>query len=340
MKKLTIILLLITSTLFAQEKYEFLNKSIIESVPKEFKKKFKKYNSLSFDNGYLKVYDKKKYFFVNKNFEKTKKLSFATSITRGGFFLTGDRVEGRNDYGKKSTRYIKNLKALKFNGEEVKTDLNKFPNAYLATHQVRVFSFISSKEFDYIVFQNDTENKMFDGLLNNKGEIILDPNKTLISHIIDDYFLIKDISGVKSIFDAANKRVLVSDFDGIVIKEEVYHGKRRLAYGNKIWLKKNGKVGMYNMYLKKWDIPCKYLDIDPFTSWKLVPHPEFSNKTKKAIFTDSYAVKDSNNKWGLVSSNNKILIPFEFYGIERDNLGKITVKNKDGKEELYSFDQE
>jgi len=340
MKKLTIILLLITSTLFAQEKYEFLNKSIIESVPKEFKKKFKKYNSLSFDNGYLKVYDKKKYFFVNKNFEKTKKLSFATSITRGGFFLTGDRVEGRNDYGKQSTRYIKNLKALKFNGEEVKTDLNKFPNAYLATHQVRVFSFISSKEFDYIVFQNDTENKMFDGLLNNKGEIILDPNKALISHIINDYFLIEDASGVKSIFDAANKKVLVSDFDGIVIKEEVYHDKRRLAYGNKIWLKKNGKVGMYNMYLKKWDIPCKYLDIDPFTGWKLVPHPEFSNKTKKAIFTDSYAVKDSNNKWGLVSSNNKILIPFEFYGIERDNLGKITVKNKDGKEELYSFDQE
>nr|BFF38439.1 hypothetical protein BACY1_02440 [Tenacibaculum mesophilum] len=107
MKKLTIVLLFITSILSAQDKYVLLNNSTIERVPKSLKKKYKKYNSLSFNNGYLKVYDKKKYFFVNQNFEKTKKLSFATSITRGGFFLTGDRVEGRNDYGKKAPGILK-----------------------------------------------------------------------------------------------------------------------------------------------------------------------------------------------------------------------------------------
>lgn len=332
-KKLLVGCLLVTSFVKAQEKFEFFDATKATEIPRAMKKKFKRKDALYYCNNYLQVYDNKRYFFVNSSLKKTKKYDFATKMLRGGFFLTGERKEGRNDYGKRETQRVLSLKALNFQGKEITTELSKYPNAYLATNQVRVYDFETTDEGDYIVFQNTINNQMCDGLLNDQGKVIIAPDKKEIIQLSGNYFLVKEQNGSASIFDAQSKTAILEAIEGVVVKNKISYAANFLAYGSKVWVKKEGAIGLYDLQKKTWDIPNVYLDVKPFLGWKSFPG---TYSSRRVVYTASYAVKNKDGKWGVISERNVEMVPFGAAGFEKQGNGDFIVIDKEGKKNYYS----
>ncbi|WP_324027193.1 hypothetical protein QSV08_05165 [Maribacter sp. BPC-D8] len=339
---LTAVLLL--NSVFGQEEYVTIDKQYHKPTD-EFKKKIidAKYEPGSiFINNYLTIRKDDKSTFVDTSGNILGNLyDFKTEMSTNNIFFTGEIVTGINDYGKRENDKFINLQAVDASGNNIDSEINSKPEYYFSSNMARVYDHYISKDADYFTIHYNKPDPskgwgydLQEGLMNGKGEIILEPKYKSVKQIENDFFILTDGDKSKKVINLEDMSTLSTNFSNIYSFSDVPNAQRLdpyLSFNEKIIAEDaNSKAwGIYNLISKNWEVPAIYQKLMPVNTFRQV-----GDKMRHILFTDAFiAVKD--NQWGLVDNINNTIIPFEYEKVEY-NYKYFKVFNKDGK--LNYFD--
>ncbi|APA65999.1 WG repeat-containing protein [Maribacter sp. 1_2014MBL_MicDiv] len=326
-------------SILAQDKYVTIDEQHHKPT-KELKEKIinAKYEPSSiFVNDYLTIKRNDQSTFTDSSGNILDKLyDFKTEMSTSHIFFTGDIVTGINDYGKKENDKYINIHAVDASGNKIDSEINSKSDYYFSSNMSRVYKHYFSKDQDYFTIHYNKPDPskgwgydLQEGLMNGKGEIIIEPKYKSVKQIENDFFIVTDGDNSKKVINLKDMSSIPANFSDIFSFNDVPNAQRLdpyLSFNEKIIAEDaNSKAwGIYNLNTKSWEVPAIYQQLIPVNTFRQV-----DDKMRHILFTDTFiAVKD--NQWGLINNTNNTIIPFEYEKVEYNNK-YFKVFNKEGK---------
>lgn len=153
---------------------------------------------------------------------------------------------------------------------------------WLSKYHILRFPMVYNKQQFYLYSDND--KKLF-GLISDNGQVVLANDFSDLIMISDRFKILEldflSLSGLKNIFqnDMKYSLSLLNNLDKNNLFNQIFGQYPILQMPKYIYLKKNNKVGVYNLATKQMVIPCKFDSIKCYSAGKLI----LKNKGEKDL---------------------------------------------------------